>query len=1522
MAKILKIIARSLYEIIEWIMFLLIVAAFAIRTSPVQTFLAGYATDFLSKELGTTVSIDKLDIVFVDRVDLKGVLLLNQDQSDTIASVKSLLVNIDGIANLQNKIHLHTIALESGVVKISKDAEKGEMNLKFIIDYFKSDKPKKKKSMLFQVDNIYLSDVRFHYDNYLSAPKEEGMDYQHLLLKNISLDAEDIRMDNGVITASVGKLSAFEQCGFQLDAFKAELKVSNKGVDLKKITIKTPASDIQSNRFQLKYTSYTQFKSFVDSVAFDADLQKSSVSFADIAVFAPQLSGMDQQVEVEGKFSKFVKNLKVEDFILKTGNKTELRGTINLPDFRELSNAFYQERINYAYVDLKDIQSIKLPKSSSKRKISLDPTLNRLGFFEAQDIRLDGIYSQFVLSSDEIKTAIGSVNMDNGILFTHNDANNSFLFSHSQASAYDVKINQFNLGKFLDNSVVGIVDGTFFLSGEAFSFSDIEFNKIEGDVNRFDLADYSYSGISVKNATFAKKILYAEVDVEDRNLLLDYSGTIDLNGAPKMDMTIGLQKALLGKLNITENDSTNLTAQIRLNTVGLNPNTMDGTAVMENISYVEGENKIEIPNLTLTVNRDPGNDNFELRSSLVNATAVGKVDFNKIGDVIQDQLNHLFPGLAHFKPEKHVKHQELNSSDHVDFNVEVIDLRAFLQIFQPKLQVASGTIVKGGYDASKRFFEMDFTSDRIEYDGKIARGIHLKQLADSTSINADYNLSSLSLNDSITLDSLRFTGIGNGDNLASKLTWNPGTENASKIEWKTQIESETRYKFTLDPSFFGINKHNWNIDKEAVVLIDSTTIDVTGLRLSSEEQFISVFGKVSTDDRDKLNFEVNEIDLNKLAQMLGLDMTLAGKLNGWGFITNPYKNLTYMGDLNVKGLVIDAEEVGDVYLLSQWDDNKNVIDLSGDLIYRGVPTFQFKGNYDVNKEKDNLDFDLVFDQTNISFVNAFMDPLVVDNIKGFVNGQLDVKGSISRPIIEGTVNLDNASAKIVMLGTSFSFTGPMYADKDGFYIDYMPISDAEGNTGALTGSIYHSDYKNWNFDVAINIEEDYYRRDTNQKWVKLPLDKFLVMNTDARSGNMYYGKAYATGTVGIFGYLNNLDINVNIKTQKGTWVNLSLFGQSELSEDNFIEFKSSDTIEVETKPKIDFSGVSLNLNFDVTQDAQLKLIFNDQTGDEITAVGDGKIGLRLDNLGQMALEGTYTVREGSKYNFVLGPIKETFFISDGGSITWTGNPYEANLNLQAYYKVRANLGDLSPELLTSGNQEVNCYLKLSESLMRPTIDFDIKAPKAPETDKALLAQLTSDKDELNRQFFSLLLWKKFQPMKGSSRASGGAALDLASNQINSLLSQVSQDYKLNVDMNSDANGGSEYAFGVEKGFLDDQLVISGSFGTRNSASGEHTQSSLIGDIEIEYKLNKDGTFRINVFNESNDNRALQSNNRGQFKQGVGIYYKESFNTFKDFKLLQQFFDIFRSKKNKRYPIRRKKQQTPIPKEAVLPNDEK
>lgn len=1522
MVKVLKILSKLVGGIFEWVLILLIIFAFAIRTSYVQTYLANAATAYLSEELNTTVRIDAVDIVFIDRVDLKGVLLLDQ-QKDTIAKINSLLVNVSGLSAFNRQIYIDDVTLDGGVVKINRDAKTGDYNYWFLQDYFDSGTKKKKSDPLpLRVDNIHISDIRFHYDDYRKSYSEDGMDYDHLAFTNVHLSAERLQIKNGIISANIEEFAAKESCGFDLQKFDAYAIVSENGFALHKLKIQTPNSFIKSKDFKFLYSGYTDFREFVDSVAFDVKLSPSKISLKDIAYFAPALSGMDQVAVFNGKITNKVKDLKIENFELATGEKTKVKGTIRLPDFRNLKGSFYSERLEYAMIDINDLQNIKMPKSNGKRYIEMDPAVQRLHHFEALDVRFDGLYSQFVVSADIVKTGIGSINLDNGILFKTNEANKSLLFTQSEASTYDVKVNNFQLDKFLDDDLYGSVDGTFFLSGEAFSFSDIHFTSIQGDVNRFDLADYSYSGIRLEEGSFIDKVIIAKAKVNDKNLDLTYEGTIDLNGEPRMDMEVNIEKAFLTKLGFTDLKNTNLVANGTIHTVGLDPNKMRGEIAFHEIVFKEQEKIIRIPTLALNLNRSEANDVFELTSSLASGKIEGKVDFNNIVPNFQGQFARIFPGLYTFKD---TRKKYNGSKDHFTYNFTTGDLKDVLAIFVPDLSVSPETNINGEYKGSTENFEMSVESNRIAYQDKVLTGIDIKQSFLSDELNADYHFDEFAYNDSIKIQDVSFHSKGNGDNLESELTWNPETTNESKINWKTTFESTSRMNFNLEPSYFSLNEKRWEIANASNILLDSTDLEVTNLNLTRNEQFIKINGHVSKNDNDKLKVDVNDVDLNELSVLIGLQVELSGKLNGWASISNPYTNLSYMGDLNIQKLTVNEEEIGDVYVLSEWDRKVNTVKMQGEIMYKGIQSLDFHGHYYASKETDNLDMSLLFDETNIAFTNAFMDPKVISDISGFVDGSLKVRGTPERPIIEGEVVLEDASAKLAILGTSFSMTGSVKADEDGFYIDNMPLTDAEGNTGSLIGSIYHSDYKNWNFDVSINLEEDGLRRDPFQSWRPLPLNKFLVMNTTYKPGEIYYGKAYGTGNVDIFGYADNLEITVDMKTEKGTAINFPMYGTSDIEGSaDFITFKSNDTTIVAEEKKIDFTGVDLDLNFRVTPDADLKIIFNEQLGDEILAKGNANMSIKLNQLGDLSLDGTYYISEGSKYNFAMGPVKQTFYIVEGGSIAWTGNPYEATLNLSTYYRVKASLAELSSDQISSGLQEVQCYLNLTESLMQPTIGFDIKVPKADESGKALVARVTSDKDELNRQFFSLLLTKNFSPLKGSTKAGGGAALDLVSSQINSLLDQINtQGYKLNVDLSSDQVYGNEVAFGVTKGFLDDRLTITGSFGVENNnaAANNQSKSSLIGDLELEYKLNEAGTFRVNVFNESNDNTSgLEGQNQGRFTQGAGVHYKEDFNNAKDFRAMQTFFDIFRKKENKRYPIKRKKQQTPVPKEGIKPKD--
>ena len=82
-------------------------------------------------------------------------------------------------------------------------------------------------------------------------------------------------------------------------------------------------------------------------------------------------------------------------------------------------------------------------------------------------------------------------------------------------------------------------------------------------------------------------------------------------------------------------------------------------------------------------------------------------------------------------------------------------------------------------------------------------------------------------------------------------------------------------------------------------------------------------------------------------------------------------------------------------------------------------------------------------------------------------------------------------------------------------------------------------------------------------------------------------------------------------------------------------------------------------------------------------------------------------------------------------------------------------------------------------------------------------------------------------------------------------------------------------------------------------------------MNLEYSLNESGSFKINIFNESNQNTIL-NNQLGLFTQGAGLQYQEDFTTLDEFKALQYLLDIFRKKEKKKYPKKNKEKRTPIP----------
>lgn len=1519
MVKLLKIIGRTLGILLEWILVFLILIAFAIRTSPVQTYIADKFTAFLSQELGTEFSIDKVSIIFIDKVELNGVLIIDQ-AGDTLVAAGSIYASLDDYDLKKLSFHLDEIEVKNANVNIVQN-EDGSYNYGFIQDYFDTGSKKKKKKITLRVDEVNLADSRFSYNDNRKERKNNCLDYFHIAGKKINAHVEDFLMVGMEFSGKVKSVSLLEKSGFTLNDLQTNAKVNSTGIYMADLRIESAGSLIETKKFNMISSGYTDFRSFVDSVKFDAKIDRSTIDLKEGALFAPILSGMTDTIQLSTALYKKVKNLRLANFDLRIKNKTRIKGTFNLPDYRKFDQGFFHETIDYAYIDVNELKKIRLPDASPSHYISMNERINRLSYFEVKDVRLDGFFTQFVIASDIVKTGLGDIRMDNGIMFIQNEKHGSYFFEKSSASSYDVKVEHFNLGALVNDKNLGIVDGIFFLEGEALSISDIHFSSIEGNVNRFDYMDYPYQGISILEGKLEDNIFNGKIDIEDDNLEMTYEGMIDFQGEPHLEFTINLRNAVLDKLHLSEINA-ELSSFIKIDLRGKNPNNFRGTVHLDELMLSEKGKIVKIPSLDLRITRGPTSDEFKIESEIADATIDGKLDFNHILSDLNLQLGRVFP--AFFNGE--VVERDPDKINHIDFHINIKNSKDFMSIFYPNLELAPGTTVDGHFYAESSNLFAVVHSQRILYNNMTFEDVNMSQVMTDQSIIADYSLGAFIYKDSIRFDDLFFKGYGQHNQLESSLVWEQNTSTPSSIKWETNIVDREHYLFTLEPSYFYVQERKWDISRESKITLEADTILIKDFILQRDQQFLTLDGILSNDDKHHLSFVVKDFELSEITDFIS-EVPLEGKINASGYLANPTKNFQFQGDANILQFKTKNQLVGDINVHSEWIKQTKSIALQGDLIYKGNKTFDFIGDYYTELKKNNLDFNLFFDHTDIQFTNAFMNPEVMSDIKGLLNGTLQVSGTPDEPVLEGTVALLAGSAKIDLLGTHFGVDGEISADKDGFYIDGIPVFDEEGNAGLLIGSIYHDNFKDFNFDLLFDLEDDALNKDPLHPWMVLPLDKFLILNSAYTAGDLYYGTGYARGIIDIFGYTDNLEVTVNLETREGTKINIPMYGVGDIEEESFVVFLNKDTTLHLEEPKIDFTGVDLKMNFNVTPAAELKIIFNEDLGDEISARGKGDIGISVNNIGDVTMNGIFTVTEGI-YDFAMGPIKEKFYIKEGGSISWTGDPYDAILNLRTYYKVNANIAAATNDQFGSGSgahQEVLCYLDLTQSLLKPTIGFDLEAPRANEAAKSVITRIKSDPDELNRQFFSLLLWKRFQPLAGSVLADGSAAIDLVTNQINAILAKVSDDYTMNVNMESDhLTGDNTYEFGVSKGFLNDRLILSGSFGVENRKIDDANQSSIIGDVELEYLLNESGTFRVNIFNESNDKTVIQSQVQGSFTQGAGLYYKEDFHTINDFKAIQYFLDIFRKKKNKRYPIKRKRKQVPVPQmggnQAPLPEE--
>jgi hypothetical protein len=508
---------------------------------------------------------------------------------------------------------------------------------------------------------------------------------------------------------------------------------------------------------------------------------------------------------------------------------------------------------------------------------------------------------------------------------------------------------------------------------------------------------------------------------------------------------------------------------------------------------------------------------------------------------------------------------------------------------------------------------------------------------------------------------------------------------------------------------------------------------------------------------------------------------------------------------------------------------------------------------------------VAFTDLDLIPVNGLLPPSSIGLI-GTASGNLSVNGFESFPRIEGDVISNGVTLTVPYLGTHYEVDGKVEVRPDGFLMDQWTLFDASGAEARFNGTVLHRNFKDWNLDFGIEISDR----------------AITLMNIPITDDALFYGTASGTGDINVSGFGPMLEIDASLTTEEGTDFALPMDSQSDVDYVDFVRFKKSST-ETET-PAIrrgTFSNTRINLGIDVENGAQARIVFNRKVGDEIVGNATGHLDLEVNDFEQLDMTGNLEITEGA-YHFTLQNwFNKRFDIQPGSTISWEGDPYDAQLNVATTFTTRAALDPLLPETDDlPGRIPVDLQLTLNGSLLRPGLDFNVAVPTADSRIQALVEGALVSEEEVQRQALGLLTLNQFIPSDPTEAAIGGfiqpaQSTQFLANQLGHWISQIAPAMDVGLDYAQDALSGEQaVGLALSTQLLNDRLHIEGEVGAQTTGT-VNAEDFQIQDLTVSFDLTEDGG--IQLTGHSRQNASLTNAIEGEAVQGVGIRFKWEFD---------------------------------------------
>jgi hypothetical protein len=1336
-------------------------------------------------------------------------------------------------------------------------------------------------SWQFSVATLRLNGNNIQFDDDNQRRQKAGMDYAHLKINQLTLHGSSLSYSGDSASGRLTKGSFSEQSGFRLTQLKTDFLYASHRAFLKNLLLQTPGTLLQRTAV-LKYSSLAGMIKDPAHTLIDLDLPNSRIQVKDILTFMPALHTQPVFAHPEA-----IWNLNAR---LK-GNLDALRiQTLQFSGIRDLHldvagvllHPLDEKRIK-ANMTIRQLSGSRealvslLPAGTLPSNISIPAHFDLRGKIDGG---LQGFQSDLVLN-----TSSGAVLLKGYVR----------QFRQPKQASYDLVLQTraLDLGYILqDSAQYGRLSSGFVVKGQGLDLNSAH-SSIRGRIESMTFRHYDYQELSLDGAIADHKATL-DAGIQNTAIRFKLQASADLaHKFPALNLDWQIDTLDLHALHLVK-DTLQFKGHILAGFADTNPDSLQGKLQLANLVVVQGLQRFATDSIILLASRKEEIEDIQVHSEMADLDWNGRYKITELPQALRHTISQYYrldatgPASGDTAYAAHTANGPKSTAGAMiprdtSFSAQDWTLQLHLRpsplvlAFMPSLK---GTDTVGAaitYNSGRNDLHLALDAPHIRVGNQDLQQVKLRAATDGGQLKYAINTSAGS-GSGFELHETTLSGYLQQDHLFTDLLLKDGKgKDRYRVAGRLD-KGKNGLKFMLNPDSLLLNYDGWQVSRDNYLQYDSSGILVHDFTISHAGESMSVNSNAvapnSPIDIRWANFRLNTISRFFAQDSLSVD----GSLNGTVRVKNVLTNPVFTSDLLIKDLSYKKDTTGDLAIKV---NNETANAFAADISLEGKRNdIKIKGEYFTGDSKMNtggskMNMTLNLGQVDLgSFSHAAAAQ--VESMKGYLKGQLAITGSPDQPQVKGYLHFDSARITPVVSGEPLVISNDKIEfDADGFNFSQFTLLDSAGNKLTIDGNVYTHTYRDYKFDITVNA------------------NNFRLVNAPESSSRQFYGSLNLDAAANLTGAMDNLKVDGDIKVNKRTNFYFVLPGSDPEIVDRqgvvrFIDRNHPgdtlvDNAALALKARnTTIKGMDIAINIQTDSNAVFTIVIDERTGDALNVRGRSNLVFGMDKSGKTDLTGSYEVESGA-YNLSLDVLKRKFAIQRGSSITWTGDPTTATLDLTANYTANTPSIDLIANEVASrpANDVVKfkqklpflVTLKMEGQLLKPKITFDITLPSNvlslwPDVD-AKLQQIRTEESELDKQVFALLLLNRFvgeDPLQ--SKAGGGSTLgnmafqsasQILTNQLDNLAASLIKGVNIHFDLNNqqDFSTGTEQDYtelnvSVSKTLFNDRITVNvgSDFDVQGNNNPGQNASNFAGDVAVDYKLSKDGRYMVRAYRKN------------------------------------------------------------------------